>query len=411
MITPKPYILEFEKLALGLFVHFGPYSQYEQGEWVLNLQKLDPAAYEKRALETDYSSFRAENLVRAAKLAGCKYITLTTRHHDGFSLYDTRGLSDYDVMHTPNGRDLVAEFVDACRKEDIVPFFYHTTLDWHNPDFEGNFDRYLEYLFRSVEILCTHYGKIGGFWFDGNWSKPEADWKLDAFYGMIHRLQPEAVIDNNTGLSAQGVISHPEIDAVSFEQGRPQAVDYEKCSKYVSGEMSFTLNEHWGVAKDLNYKPMKWIIESAAACRKYGYNLLVNVGPNGDSTVPLMQQAMLQELGKWVEMCKEPFFNGRPCEITCPNENFVLRTDRGEDYAFIHGICTWGDENVLRLGSGGKYVTFEHVNRKVKEIIWLDNGSREEFSQDLEKQTLTFHPSNFQYGNSWIVRVAQVIYL
>ena len=156
-------IRAFQQLGFGLFVHYGPYVQYESGEWAYELCRIDPKEYEKKALSCDYSSFDAEKIAPAAKSCGAKYVTFTTRHHDGFSLYDTRGLSDYDVMHTPNGRDLVREFVDACRRNDIVPFFYHTTLDWHHPDFENDFGRYQQYLRDSVRILCENYGPIAVF--------------------------------------------------------------------------------------------------------------------------------------------------------------------------------------------------------------------------------------------------------
>ena len=149
-----------------------------------------------------------------------KYITLTTRHHEGFSLYDTQGLSNYDAVHSPAGRDLVKEFVEGCRAEGIIPFFYHTTLDWYQESFNKDFEAYLKYLRDSVRILCTNYGEIGGMWFDGNWSKPNEDWKLDKLYGMVRELQPEAMIIDNTGLRNRGEIGHPEIDCVTFEQGR-----------------------------------------------------------------------------------------------------------------------------------------------------------------------------------------------
>ncbi|MBQ2785351.1 MAG: alpha-L-fucosidase [Oscillospiraceae bacterium] len=138
------------------------------------------------------------DIVSIAKAAGCKYCCLTTRHHEGFSLYDTQGLSDFDALHSPVGRDLVAEFAEECRKGDIIPFFYLTTLDWRHPDFENDFDAYLDYLYKSVEILCTNYGKIGGLWFDGNWSKPDANWQEDRLYKMILLYQPDAMIINNT---------------------------------------------------------------------------------------------------------------------------------------------------------------------------------------------------------------------
>ena len=116
-------IRAFQQRSLGLFIHYGPYVQYESGEWAYELCRIAPKEYEKKALSCDYSSFDAEKIVAAAKSCGAKYVTFTTRHHDGFSLYDTRGLSEYDIMHTPNGRDLVREFADACRRNDNLPFF------------------------------------------------------------------------------------------------------------------------------------------------------------------------------------------------------------------------------------------------------------------------------------------------
>jgi len=296
-------ILDFEKLGLGLFIHLGPYAKYGYGEWAQKTRSMDKVKYKQEALAEDYSSFDAKNLIDAAKAVGAKYITLTTRHHDGFSLYDTKGLSNYDIMHTPNGRDIIAEFCDACRKEDIVPFLYHTTLDWDHPDFENNFPDYLEYLKKSLELLCTNYGDVGGFWFDGNWSKPDDDWKLDEFYGMIRTKLPNAIIINNTGLEAHGAIGHKEIDVVTFEQGKPNPIDCEKVGKYISGEVCLPLNEHWGIAHDLNFKSMRQVIEMTATCRKQSANMLIGIGINPDSTVPLMPYAMLSEIGKVIRRC------------------------------------------------------------------------------------------------------------
>lgn len=170
-------------------------------------EQIPGAEYRKLQESFAGENFDAEKIARLAAETGMKYAVLTTRHHGGFSLYDTKGLNSFDSIHSPAGRDFTREFAEACRAEGIKPFFYHTTLDWMEEDFEKDFDRYLEYLRQSVEILCTEYGEIGGFWFDGNWSRPDADWKLDELYGMIRRLQPNALIINNTGLSDRGTIS------------------------------------------------------------------------------------------------------------------------------------------------------------------------------------------------------------
>ena len=213
--------------------------------------------------------FDARKIVSIAKAAGAKYITMTTRHHEGFSLYDTCGLNTYDVMHTPCGRDLVREFVDACREFGVKPFFYHTTVDWFNPDCRRNFPQYLQYLRDSVEILCKNYGEVGGFWFDGNWWYKERDWEEDKLYALIRKYQPNAIIVNNTGGSARGAIGNPELDSVTFEQGRPTPMNREGMPKYVAAEMCHTMNEHWGFGNsDFHYKSLSILIETLCSCRK-----------------------------------------------------------------------------------------------------------------------------------------------
>ena len=138
-------ILDFEKLGFGMFVHFGLYSQLGKGEWAQKCLDIPQGEYERLAETFNPDPAWAKRLAAAAKKAGCKYITITTRHHDGYSLYDTRGLNSYDAPHSC-GRDLIREYVDACNEEGLIPFFYHTTLDWYHPDFNNNFKSYLQYL-------------------------------------------------------------------------------------------------------------------------------------------------------------------------------------------------------------------------------------------------------------------------
>ena len=163
----KPdYIKKFENLGMGLFCHFGLYSVIGKGEWWLSTLKTPEQIknYESTINKFKIKKNWAKDLVTTAKKSGARYITLTTRHHDGFSLYDTCGLNTYDAPHSASNRDLIREFVDECNKQGIVPFFYHTLLDWWNPDYKNDFPKYLNYLRKSVEILCKNYGKIGGFW-------------------------------------------------------------------------------------------------------------------------------------------------------------------------------------------------------------------------------------------------------
>lgn len=402
----KPYIENFRQKALGLFVHYGPYIQYRHGEWALNLNHMDPAEYERRARSFDYSSFDAENLIHAAKLAGARYITFTTRHHDGFSLYDTRGLSDYDVMHTPNGRDLVKEFVDACHQHGIMPFLYHTTLDWHHPDFQNDFPRYQQYLRDSVEILCRNYGEIGGFWFDGNWSKEADVWELDELYGIIRKYQPNAIIINNTGLHAQGVFGHREIDCVTFEQGTPQKLDCTGMEKECIGEMCLPICKHWGIADDINAKSVKELLEAMLSARRAGGNFLLGIYTNPDGTQPLLHQGILDAIGQWVRLHEAAVFEAAPCEVAGSDSAFALSSSN-KLYLVFPTVDTQGDCNVL-LSDTGTHCTFTGLHRPVGSAHWMDTREPVTYCQDTEAGQLTVDVSPFPYGVNRIARVAEL---
>lgn len=389
------YIKDFESLGMGLFVHFGLYSMVGKGEWYLHLDsKADPKKYEKLAERFNPSKNWAKNLVKTAKSAGAKYITITTRHHDGFSLYDACGLSDYDSMHAACRRDLIREFVDACREGGIVPFFYHTLLDWRHPDYNTDFPAYLEYLRESVAILCKNYGKIGGLWFDGMWDKPNADWELDALYATIRRYQPEAMIINNSGMGALGAVCHPEVDSVTFERGKPAA--FESTDKLRAGEMCQILNDHWGYAKDdVNYKPLASIIEDLVDCRRFNCNFLLNIGPMGNGSVRPIDACMLAEVGKWIKANKSFIYGVHSSDVTA--ENADMLTDGTYYYAAIR-TAVEGDPNVVKNGESS-HIT---INAPVKKACWLDSGER------IKVKNNSFEAKPFEYGKSLAVRIARI---
>ena len=406
--VPEKRIAHFEKLGFGMFIHWGLYSQLERGEWTFDLHKDSIDKYPDCFNNFTAEDFDAKAICQLAKKAGMKYITLTTRHHDGFSLYDTKGLSDYDVMHTPCKRDLIKEFVDACNEEGLMPMLYHTTLDWQHPDFNNDFDAYLEYLRKSVEILCTNYGKIGGLWFDGNWSKRGADWKLDELYGMIHRLQPDAMVINNTGLSEQGKTGHPEIDSVTFEQGQATVMNREGMDKYVAAEMCQTMNRHWGVAvNDLDYKSPRQMIERLCHARKVGANYLLNIGLTGQGGVTKITEALLEIIGQWTSMAKESLYEGKPSTMVCnEDKDFVLEKD-GYAYIYVHDLPLLGPKDVVVAyeKTDGDH-SVRNVNRKVKSMKWVDNNEELLFTQD--DDVLKYRATGYYYGTQLIVRIAKV---
>lgn len=409
--VPEKRITDFENLGFGMFIHWGLYSQLGKGEWIQCFEKQPWEEYKKLADTFTAEDFDARAIARLAKQAGMKYITLTTRHHEGFSLYDTCGLSDFDAPHSAAKRDLVREFVDGCRAEGIIPFFYHTTLDWYQDSFENDFDAYLEYLRKSVEVLCTNYGEIGGLWFDGNWSKPDADWKLDDLYSTIRKHQPNAMIINNTGLSARGELGHPEIDSVTFEQGLPKPIDRTGMSKYIAGEMCCTMNDHWGNGEfDFNFRSPAELIKTLAKCRKAGANFLLNVGPEGQGKIPGIMAETLKIVGRWADMYKDIIYTGKPYPIVCTGDDFALQTPDGKIYLFVFDLGIEGDENVTVSAQtdATKLRSYAGIDREIKSVKWLDNGLELPFIQDVEKQMMTVRMTGFAYGKNLIVRVAEL---
>ena len=412
-------IQDFEKLGLGMFVHFGLYSALGKGEWALRCLELDPGGYEALAKTFCPKADWAEKLVATAKNAGCKYITLTTRHHDGYSLYDTCSLNDYDAPHSC-GRDLVKEFVDACNAQGILPFFYHTLIDWREkscpytsavrPELnrEGNWDVYMDYLQKSVELLCKNYGKIGGIWFDGMWAYWDNDWQEDNLYRLIRSYQPDAMIINNTGLDNMGQLGHIELDSVTFERGNPQPLNLEGSAKYIASEMCEVFGTHWGyAADDLFYKSPAQIIETLANCRKYGSNLLMNVGPLGNGYLTAIDQAFLEMLGRWVAVHEEAIHDPRPTGIVIENrpDNFILQ--HGDTYyMFCFGLPMNSDPNVQR-DPGLDYECTFAFDKKIQSVTWLDNGKDVAFITENGKVTVKTQP--FFYGCHWVVRVAKMI--
>ena len=406
--VPKKYIADFEKMGLGLFVHWGLYSQLGRGEWALHTEQLDINEYVKLKDTFTAEDFNADEFVLTAKKAGFKYITLTTRHHDGFSLYDTCGLNEYDAPHSAAKRDLIREFVDACNKHGIMPMFYHTTLDWWNKDYQDDFDTYLEYLRKSVETLCKNYGKIGGLWFDGNWDRPNDDWKEDELYATIRKYQPEAMIINNTGLFELGKAGNPEIDSVTFEQGRPTPLDRDGMPKYLAAEMCQTLNGHWGVGTlDFNYKSPKELIENLCNCRRVGANYLLNIGPTAQGGFVPIQKELINIVGQWMKLYGEAIYNGKPCGIAGIGKNFGLKGEN-EIYLFFHDLARIGNENVVAATGEMVYCgsySFGNVKDEISEIEWMDNSEKLNFVQ--KDGMLAVHSTGFPSGMNACVRVAK----
>lgn len=403
-------VKEFEQKRFGMFIHFGLFSQVDRGEWTFHEHPEVAANYKEQFENFNPKNLDWKQIVGTAKKAGMKYITLTTRHHDGFSLYDTKGLNEYDVMHTPYGKDIVKEFVDECNRQNIQPFLYHTMHDWQLPLFEENFDEYLKYLQKSIEILCTNYGTIGGFWFDGNWSNKTADWKEDELYGLIRKYQPNAIIINNSGLANRGKRGHKELDTLTFEQGNIFDSEERNYPRRLAMEACQTMNKHWGAASnDLEYKTPRTLIEMLNKCRKLEANYLLNIGLTGLGEIPTMSKGLLECMGTWTNYAGPCFYDGVKSEVISSNEKDYALDYEGKTYVFMHDIPQLSVKNVMEAyGDTNENNSLSNVSRKIKSITWKDNNESLLFTQN--GSDVSFRAIGFPYGANLIVRVAVIEY-
>ena len=294
----------FEEAKFGLFIHWGVYSVLGDGEWVMNNQNISIKEYERLPGFFNPIEFDADEWVKMAKETGMKYITITSRHHDGFSMFDSAA-SDYNIVDkTPYGKDVLKMLSDACRKEGIKLFFYYSQLDWYRDDYfprgrtgngisgrgEGDWNDYIEFMKAQLTELLTNYGEIGGIWFDGQWDQHEwdgkrfgklkADFKLTEVYELIHKLQPQALIGSNHHLSP-----NPGEDFQMFEKDLPGkgTKDFATSADDIGNlplEVCETINGSWGFnLKDRKHKSEKELVQYLVKAAGYGSNLLLNVGP------------------------------------------------------------------------------------------------------------------------------------
>ena len=389
----------FADLGIGLFVHYGIYSVLGEGEWTKLAKGMNDEEYDKLATRFAPKPNFAKEICAFAKQNGFKYIVLTTRHHDGFSLYDTKGLNDFDSVHYLK-RDLVKEFVDACHEYGIIPFLYHTLIDWREEKKHNSFSEYLEYLRNSVKLLCTNYGPIGGIWFDGQWKYPKADWEEDKMNNIIRKYQPNAVVTNNAGLSRLGERMSGYIDVVTFERSNISNYAYESTIDSYAAEMCQALNSHWGYAEDdINYKSLKEILYNLATSRKHGGNFLLNIGPMSDGSIRPIEKELINLLGKWINRNEEALHSPKPYQMNLPDNAFALKNDN-DVYIFICDVPMEIDENAGRYDKNKTIINLEGL--AVEKAIWLDTNENIEISNN------SFEVPPYEYGRSWMIRIAKI---
>ena len=396
----------FEDAKFGLFIHWGVYSILGDGEWVMNNQNISIKEYENLPKFFNPTKYDPEKWVLMAKEAGMKYITITSRHHDGFSMFNSNA-SNYNIVEkTPYGKDVLKMLAEACRKHDIKLFFYYSQLDWYRDDYfprgrtgngikgrgEGKWEDYINFMKAQLTELLTNYGEIGGIWFDGQWDqhnwdgkrfgKINVDFKLDEVYKLIHDLQPQALIGSNHHLAP-----NPGEDFQMFEKDLPGkgTKDFATSKDDIGNlplEVCETINGSWGFnLKDRKHKSEKELIQYLINAAGYGSNLLLNVGPMPNGEIQDEHINSLKKIGLWVKENGETIYGTRkgPSE---PNDQFV--TTKKQNKIYIHVL----DSSIESL----EIKTF---SKKIKSFIYFNSKKKVKYVNkhnklriDLEKSEM-----------------------
>ncbi len=339
----------FQDNKFGMFIHWGLYSILARQEWVMHIEQIPPAEYEKLVPQFNPVKFNAEEWVSIAADAGQKYIVITSRHHDGFSMYDTQ-LSDYKVTNTPFKRDPIQELADVCaRRGDVKLGFYSSLLDWHHPAYRFReesglaWSDYVGFLHGQVRELCTNYGEIACMWFDGDWPGHHfnetnayfasgGSFEYEKLYGMIHTLQPDAIVLNNHHQEPL-----PGEDIQGFEQDLPNSNTAGFNLTQASDlplEVCMTINDHWGYHSDAhNHKTARSLIHKLVRSASLSANFLLNVGPTAEGEILPVHAMRLRQMGSWLKLHGESVYGTRAGSIKTPEA--VVSTQKGDTH-YLH---------------------------------------------------------------------------
>lgn len=399
---------QFQDAKFGMFIHWGVYSVLGDGEWVFHDRKLKLNEYERLPKFFNPTKFDAQAWVALAKAAGMKYITITSRHHDGFAMFDSK-VSDWNIVQrTPYAKDPLKMLADECHRQRIKLFFYYSQLDWHHPDYyprgvtawdngrpdHGNWDSYLdEYMDGQLRELLTNYGSIGGIWFDGMWDKPNADWHLQKTYSLIHQLQPAAlIIPNHHQTPKAGE------DVQTFERDLPGQNTAGFNTKFVSDQLplesSNTLNDSWGFnIGDSHYKSPGEVEELLVRAAGNNSNFLLNIGPMPNGEIQEEFVARLRAVGEWLSRFGDSIYGTRGGPL--PAADWGVTTHKGNK-VYVH-ILHW-ESPLLAIGP---------LPNKIASAEQLTTGSRVEFTQNQKGVVLALPPADKQVDRVVILTLAE----
>lgn len=388
--TPEQRASRARRLAwwreakFGMFIHWGLYSIVGHQEWVLESEGVPIPQYEILAKHFKPKPGAAREWARLAKRAGQKYMVLTTKHHEGFCLWDTK-LTDYNAMKQGPGRDLVREFVDAARAEGLRVGFYYSLMDWHHPDGatcatdEEARKRFVAYSHGLIRELLTNYGKIDILWYDVDWPLNLQQWEADKMNRMVFDLQPEIIVNNRNGLA--GDFSTPEHKIEAAQRA------WESCD---------TMNLGWGYQKnDTEWKSPTRIVNDLTTCAQQGGNYLLNIGPRPDGSVPEESVRVLERVGKWLEVNGKAIY-GTDGGASISFGNYDNFTRKGNTL-YIH-IYFWPGGTPatewLSYYQPGTVVSVGGVKAKALSARILKTGEPIQFTQEDIHLRLTGLPAN-----------------
>lgn len=393
---------EFQDFKFGIFIHWGIYSMLGDGEWVMNNKSINYQEYPHLADGFYPSRFNADEWVRTFREAGAKYITFTTRHHDGFSMWHTAQDTYNIVDGTPFKRDILKELADACHNGGLSLHLYYSHLDWHRLDYplgrtgkklgrptdKQNWRSYYTFMNNQIRELLTNYGRVDCIWFDGWWDHDEDktpfNWELDEQYAMIHQLQPQCIVANNHHGKP-----YPGEDIQIFEQDLPGENTYGLSGQDVSQlplETCLTMNYTWGYSiTDKNYKSKETLVRELVRAAGKNCNLLLNVGPRPDGQLPIEAVERLQYIGQFLGKYGDTIYGTRG-GLVAPHD-WGVSTQKG-NRLFIHILSL--QDKALFVPTG---------DRKVKAAKVFINGKKVEFKAVANGYVLTLpeQPSGDDY--------------
>ncbi|OWV75576.1 alpha-L-fucosidase [Rhizobium sp. R339] len=371
----------------GMFVHWGLYALPARHEWVKSREELNDADYQKYFDHFDPDLYDPREWARRAKAAGMKYVVLTTKHHEGFCLWDTKA-TDFKVTNTPYGKDLLRPFVDAFRAEGLRIGFYYSLIDWHHPDFtvdprhpqrnhpdaakinEGrDMQRYAAFMREQVRELLTEFGRIDIMWFDFSYpqwklgelvGKGHQDWESEKLVRLVRELAPDIIINNRLDLAGL------QPDIVTPEQYMPRAWPKRE-GRRVVWEACQTLSGSWGYHRDEDtWKSTEQLVQMLVGTVAIGGNLLMNVGPTARGTLDHRAISALAAYEEWMALHERSIVGCTQSDFTAPPD---CRLTQNGDRLYIH-LFNWPYKHLHFDALAGKieYAQFLH---DASEVTWL----------------------------------------